>query len=75
MAKQSKTFLGWLGRQIGAVKGAVQKDVTPPEVLYRKTTVHEAPLPDRPEEKLRRTVTDEVVRDPQQLPTPQKPQE
>lgn len=74
MSKQSKTFLGWLGRQIGAVKGAVQKDVEAPKVLYRKTTVHEAPLPDRPDEKLRRTVTDEVVRDAQPLPNPQKPQ-
>jgi hypothetical protein len=67
MAK-SGGFLAWLGRQVGSVKGAVAKDVTPPKVLYRKTTVHEAPLPDRPEEKLRRTVTDEVVRDTPKLP-------
>jgi hypothetical protein len=63
MAEKPKTFLGWLGRQIGSVKGAIKKDVTPPTVLYKKTTVQEAPLPDRPNEKLRRTVVDEVVRD------------
>ena len=63
MAKRSSGFFGWLGRQVGSVKGAVAKDVTPPKVLYRKTTVHEAPLADREGEKLRRTVTDEVVRE------------
>jgi hypothetical protein len=67
MAKSSKGFLGWLGRQIGAVRGAVHKDVTPPKVLYQKTTVHEAPVPGRPEERLRRTVTDEVVREQKKL--------
>ena len=67
MAKSSKSFFGWLGRQIGSVKGAIQKDVTPPEVLYKKTTVQEATLPDRPEEKLRRTVTDEVLREPRKM--------
>jgi hypothetical protein len=67
MAKSSNSFLGWLGRQIGAVKGAVQKDVTPPKVLYQKTTVHEAPVPERPDERMRRTVIDEVVRDEKKL--------
>ena len=66
MAK-SKSWFGWLGRQIGSVKGAIQKDVTPPTVLYKKTTVQEAVLPDRPEEKLRRTVTDEVLREPRKM--------
>ena len=68
MAKSSKTFFGWLGRQIGSVKGAVAKDVTAKQrVVFQKTTVQETPLPDRPNEKLRRTVIDEVVRDiPQQ---------
>jgi len=62
MAKKSNSFFGWLGRQIGHVKGAIEKDVTPKEkVVYRKTTVHEAEMPQRPEEKLRRTVIDEVV--------------
>ena len=70
MADKPKSFMGWLGRQIGAVKGAIQKDVTPPTVVYRKETVQEASLPDRPDEKLRRTVIDEVIRPPQ--PPPQK---
>jgi hypothetical protein len=70
MSKRSHSFLGWLGRQIGSVKGAVSKDVTPPKVLYRKTTVHEAPLANRPDERLRRTVTDEVVRNEPKLPPP-----
>ena len=64
MAKSSNSFFGWLGRQIGSVKGAVQKDVTPPAVLFRRETVQEVDLPDRPDEKLRRTVVDEVLRDP-----------
>jgi hypothetical protein len=67
MAQKPNSFMGWLGRQIGHVKGAVKKDVTPPKVLYQKTTVQEAPVPDRPDEKLRRTVIDEVVREPRQL--------
>jgi hypothetical protein len=65
MAKSPNSFMGWLGRQIGHVKGAVTKDVTPPKVLYRKESVHEAELPDRPNEKLRRTTIDEVIRPPE----------
>ena len=72
MAKPSNSFLGWLGRQIGSVKGAIQADVTKkpaepqtPQVVFHKTTVHETTLPDRPNEILRRTVIDDVVRDPQ----------
>ena len=61
MAKKSNSLFGWLGRQIGHVKKAVTADT--PEVLYTKTTVQEAQLPDRPDEKLRRTVVDEVVRE------------
>jgi hypothetical protein len=67
MAKSSNSFLGWLGRQIGAVRGAVHKDTTPPKVLYKKTAVLEAPVPGRPNEKLRRTVIDEVIRDKKTL--------
>ena len=73
MAKKSSSLFGWLGRQLGYVKGAAQKDVTPPTVVYRKTTVQEAALPDRPDEKLRRTVIDEVIRPAaQQLPPEQR---
>jgi hypothetical protein len=63
MAKKSKSLFGWLGRQIGYVKGAAGQDVAQPKIVYKKTTVQEATLPDRPEEKLRRTIIDEVVRD------------
>ena len=64
MAEKRNSLFGWFGRQLGYMKGAVRKDVTPPEVVYKKTTVQESPLPDRPDEKLRRTVIDEVLRDP-----------
>jgi hypothetical protein len=60
MAKKPNSFFGWLGRQIGHVKRAVKQDV--PKIVYKKTTVHEATLPDRPDEKIRRTVVDEVIR-------------
>ena len=65
MSKKPDSFLGWLGRQIGYVKGATKPakaQVTPPKVLYERTTVQESQLPDRPDEKLRRTVIDQVVR-------------
>ena len=61
--KKPNSFFGWLGRQIGHVTGAVKTDVpTPPTVVFTKTTVQEAQLPDRPNEKIRRTIIDEVVR-------------
>ena len=66
MAQKSNSFLGWLGRQIGYVKGA-SKSPAPPQVVYKKQTVQETQLPDRPDEKLRRTVIDEVVREPKKL--------
>ena len=69
MGKKSNSLFGWLGRQIGHVKGAIGKDVTTPKVVYKKTTVQESPLPDRPDEKLRRTIVDEVVRDDKKLPS------
>ena len=60
MSHKPNSFMNWLGRQIGHVKKAVKTDV--PEVVYRKTTVEEVNVVDRPNEKLRRTVVDEVVR-------------
>jgi hypothetical protein len=60
MATKPNSFLGWLGRQIGHVKGAVKTEV--PQVVYKKTTVHEATPEERPNEIIRRTVIDEVVR-------------
>jgi hypothetical protein len=63
MAKKSNSFFGWLGRQLGHVTGAVKTEVPqPPQVVFKKTTVQEAQLPDRPNEKIRRTIIDEVVR-------------
>jgi hypothetical protein len=64
MAQKPNSFLGWLGRQIGHEKRAVKQDVPPPpQVVYKKTTVHEATLPERPDEKIRRTVVDEVIKE------------
>jgi len=54
-------FMNWLGRQVGYVKKAVKTDVGP-KVVYRKTEIIESQVADRPDEKLRRTVIDEVVR-------------
>jgi hypothetical protein len=62
--------LGWLGRQIGHVKKAVKTDVKKapappkPQVVYRDDKVEEAPHPTEPGVKLRRTVIDEVIVDP-----------
>jgi hypothetical protein len=69
-AKKPDSLLGWLGRQLGHVKKAVQTDVTkPPEkpkpkVIYRDNKVEEAEIPTQPGVKLRRTVIDEVIVDP-----------
>jgi hypothetical protein len=65
-------LFGWLGRQIGHVKKAVKTNVEAeaekqaegnPEtqVVYRKDSVQEAPHPENPDLKLRRTVIDEVI--------------
>lgn len=82
--KPGDGFFGWLGRQVGHVKKAVKTDVEAeiekqaegdPEnqVVYRKDTVQEAPHPENPELKLRRTVIDEVIVEPTvrpELPPP-----
>lgn len=77
--KKPDSLLGWLGRQIGHVKNAVKTDVkkTPapkpppeaaakakPKVIYRDNKVEEAEHPTQPGVKLRRTVIDEVIVDP-----------
>ena len=57
-------LLGWLGRQFGYVKKAVDTDVmSPPEskTVYRDCTIEEKDLPQDPNVKLRRTVIDEVI--------------
>lgn len=74
-ANKPDSFLGWLGRQIGHVKQAVKTDVTKPKsaapapkpqptVVYRDDKVEEAEHPTQPGVKLRRTVIDEVIVDP-----------
>jgi hypothetical protein len=60
-------FLGWLGRQVGHVKKAIETDVAQPiqpppsKILYRDCTVAEVQSPTDPNLKLRRTIIDEVV--------------
>ena len=79
MAQKPSSFMKWLGRQIGHVKGAATTPVpAEPKVVYRKETVQQAALPDRPQEILRRTTIDEVVippptASPSSLPKPDDP--
>jgi hypothetical protein len=58
---KGKGFLGWLGRQVGYVKKAVETDVTAEKKVYENKTVEEAPHPENPNIKLRRTVIDEAI--------------
>ena len=76
MSKKPDSFLGWLGRQVGFVNKAIKADVTKPvepqqpaqqtEVVYRSDKVEEVPHPADPKLVLRRTTTDEVIRDAKQ---------
>ena len=62
MGQTGKYFFGWLGRQIGHVKKAVQTEVPAlPKKVYENKTVEEAPHPDNPNIKLRRTIIDEAI--------------
>ena len=55
-------LLGWLGRQIGYVKRAIQTDpASEIQKIYRNESVQEQPLPDDPNVTLRRTMIDEVI--------------
>jgi hypothetical protein len=68
MNKKPDSFLGWLGRQVGFVHKAIKTDVTQPkakepDVVYRADKIEEAPHPADPSLVLRRTTTDEVIRD------------
>jgi hypothetical protein len=68
-------FLGWLGRQVGYVSGAIRQPVADPttpanpsvdapagaQTIYRDEKVVEQPMPGRPDVLLRRTVIDEAV--------------
>ena len=63
-----KGLFGWLGRQVGHIKKAIQTDPGGPKVTYRNQQVEEAEHPDQPGVKLRRTTIDEVIVQ-KQLPT------
>src|SRR5579862_7358230 len=58
-----KGLFGWLGRQFGHIKKAVQTDPAKPgpKVVYRENRTEEQQLPDQPGMKFRRTVIDEVI--------------
>jgi hypothetical protein len=56
-----KGFLGWLGRQVGYVKGAARYNPTS-KTLYKKKNVEERELPEDPKVTLRRTTVDEVIK-------------
>ena len=74
-----KGWLGWLGRQIGHVKKAVQTDpaaAPEPKVVYRQNRIEEREHPEQQGVKLRRTTIDEVIVDPgRKLPPPAPPSE
>jgi hypothetical protein len=55
--------MGWLGRQVGYVAGAVSRDPVreAEKVVYREERVEERAHPAEPGVVLRRTVVDEVV--------------
>jgi hypothetical protein len=63
MSKQKGNgFLGWLGRQVGYVKKAVETEVPePPTKVYENKTVEEVAHPENPRITLRRTVIDEAI--------------
>jgi hypothetical protein len=79
-AQHGKGFFGWLGRQVGYVKKAVQTDVekpalapAPPEqVLYKNATIEETSDPRNPNVKLRRTIIDEALQS-HETPTNSEP--
>jgi hypothetical protein len=60
-----KGFWGWLGRQVGHVKKAVETDPAGPKTIYRDNRVQEQQIPNQPGVTLRRTVIDEVIVEPQ----------
>ena len=58
---KGKGIFGWLGRQVGHIKKAVQTDVSAQKIAYRNHKVEEASHPEQPHVKLRRTTIDEVI--------------
>src|SRR5882724_3870439 len=63
--RPGKGLFGWLGRQFGHIKKAVQTDPAKPgpKVVYRENRTEEQQFPDQPGMKFRRTVIDEVIVD------------
>src|SRR3954463_12453132 len=63
--RPGKGLFGWLGRQFGHIKKAVQTDPAKPgpQVVYRENRTEEQQLPDQPGMKFRRTGIDEVIVD------------
>ena len=59
--RKGKGIFGWLGRQVGYLKKAVQTDVSQAKKVYENKTVEEIPHPYDPNIKLRRTVIDEAI--------------
>jgi hypothetical protein len=58
-------LLGWFGRQVAHIKNALNTDVSKSsKTIYRNSKTEEKPLPQNPNVKLRRTVIDEVVVNP-----------
>ena len=56
----ARGFFGWLGRQIGYVKKAVESEVGEKKI-YRNEQVEQQPHPQDPNVTLRRTTIDEVI--------------
>ena len=54
-------MFGWIGRQIGYLKKAIQSDPGGAEKIYRNESVEEQKLPDDQNITLRRTTIDEVI--------------
>lgn len=53
--------MGWLGRQVGYVKKAIDTDVTAAQIVYRKLDVREQRHPSHANVTLRRTTIDEAI--------------
>ncbi len=58
---RGKGLWGWLGRQVGHVKKAIDTDPGGPKTIYRDNRVQEQQIPNQPGVTLRRTVIDEVI--------------
>jgi hypothetical protein len=66
-AQPGKGFFGWLGRQVGYVKKAVQTDFEAEKKIFEEKRVEEAPHPENPNIKLRRTVIDQAIQKPDKI--------